>query len=298
MLPEPVRRWLADVALPGARIVDVAPLTGGYSNQNLLVSTGDGDRYVLRRYLRPGAPRTCAVEAALATLLTQRGRVPVPAVIAAAPSDGLLLSEFVPGDLVSVALAGGVDPGGLGVAARQALSAIGAVTFDGPGWFAGPELVPAADDVPGDLAGFVSHCLASSTALSAGERRDLLALAESVQPRLDALAGRACLVHCDFNPKNILVRRVRGRWMVTSVLDWEFAMSGHPLIDIGNMRRFRSGYPPAFNDGFAADLDDAELADADVLDLFALADLLTRPPDSALFDQVVGVVRQRLREWA
>ena len=294
MLPEPARRWLADVALPGVRIAGVEPLTGGYSNENLLLTTAGGDRYVLRRYLRPGARRTGAVEAALARRL--RDVVPVAEVVAAAPEHGLLLSEFVPGELLGVALTQGVDPGGLGAAARQALVAIGDVTFERPGWFTGPELVPASDDVPGDLAGFVADCLTRSEALSLKERGELVALAESVRPRLDALAVRARLVHCDYNPKNILVRRTSGTWLVTAVLDWEFAMSGHPLVDVGNMRRFRSDYPPAFDEGFTAGLDDAALADAEALDLFALADLLTRPPDSPLFDRVVTVVRRRLRE--
>jgi fructokinase len=295
MLAEPVARWLADVALPGVRIAEVTPLTGGYANENLLLTTGTGDRYVLRRYLRPNAARTCAVEAALAERL--RGRVPVAGVVAATAADGLLLSEFVPGELVGVALAGGVDPGGLGVAVRAALTAIGTVTFTRPGWFTGSDLRPSADDVPGDLAGFVAGCLARSTALTGGERRDLVALAESVQPRLAVLSGGARLVHCDYNPKNILVRRIGGTWVVVAVLDWEFAMSGHPLIDVGNMRRFRSDHPPAFDEAFAAGLDDTALADADVLDMFALADLLTRPPTHPLFDRVVGVVRRRLREW-
>ncbi|HEY0806139.1 MAG TPA: aminoglycoside phosphotransferase family protein [Pseudonocardiaceae bacterium] len=295
MLPEQARLWLAEVALPGAKIVGVTSLSGGYSNENLLLTTGHGERYVLRRYLRPNASRTCAVEAALAHRL--RGHVPVAEVVAAAPDDGLLLSEFVPGELAGAALTGGIDPGGLGTAVRQALTAIGEVTFDGPGWFTDAELVPATDDVPGDLAGFVADCLAKTTGLSTEDRRDMLALARSVQPRLDTLAGHARLVHCDYNPKNIMVRRAHGTWVVSAVLDWEFAMSGCPLIDVGNMRRFRSDYPLAFNEAFAAGLADHELADADALDLFALADLLTRPPESALFDRVVRAVRERLREW-
>ncbi|HEX4723146.1 MAG TPA: phosphotransferase [Pseudonocardiaceae bacterium] len=36
-----------------------------------------------------------------------------------------------------------------------------------------------------------------------------------------------------------MVRRTGGgTWEVTGVLDWEFAMSGHRMIDVGNMRRF------------------------------------------------------------
>jgi aminoglycoside phosphotransferase (APT) family kinase protein len=291
MFSEPVSGWLADVALPGVRIARVETLSGGYLNENLLLTTMTGDRYVLRRYLRPNAQRTCAVEAALARLLL--GRVPVAEVIAAAPEDGLLLSEFVSGEPLGAALEHGFDLGGLGAAVRATLTAISDVRFDRPGSFTGAELEPAAD-MPGELAGFVADCLTRTDALTDEERRKLVALAGSVQSRLDALAGPASLVHCDYNPKNILVRRTGDTWQVAAVLDWEFAMSGHPLIDVGNMRRFRAYYPPAFNDAFADGLDDAELADADALDLFALADLLTRAPDHPLFDRVVTVVRERL----
>ncbi len=56
-------------------------------------------------------------------------------------------------------------------------------------------------------------------------------------------------MHSDFNPKNVLAVRAGGRWSVSAVLDWEFAFSGSPLHDIGNMLRFEQ--PPGFAAGFA-----------------------------------------------
>ena len=82
-LSPPVLAWLSR-ELPGQQVVAAAPLSGGYSNDNALVTTDRG-RYVLRRYRpRPGrdAGRTCAVEAALAARAAAAG-VPVPEVIAA-----------------------------------------------------------------------------------------------------------------------------------------------------------------------------------------------------------------------
>jgi aminoglycoside/choline kinase family phosphotransferase len=70
------------------------------------------------------------------------------------------------------------------------------------------------------------------------------------------------LVHADFNPKNILVRGAS----VAAVLDWEFAFSGTPLFDVGNMLRFAERYPPGY--------------------------LLTRPPDHPYFQRA----RERLLE--
>jgi aminoglycoside phosphotransferase (APT) family kinase protein len=305
-----VLAWLAEEALPGARIVSSTLLSGGFVNENLLLVTDTGRRCVLRRYLRPDGQATCAVETALAQRV--RGVVPVAVVVAAEPSgrvvdEPLLLSEFVTGTLASTALIGGEDPGGLGVAMGRALASIGTVAFAAPGFFTGPDLRTSADGMAGGLADFVAECLAKGNAddaLSADERRDLVALAKDAQPLVTASAGVSRLVHSDYNPKNVLVDRVSGRWAVTAVLDWEFAFSGHPLADVGNLLRFAVDYPPEFVEGVLAGFREGggELpadwrATAEALDLFALADLLTRPPDSPLFDKVVAVVRDRLRGW-
>jgi hypothetical protein len=53
---------------------------GGYTNDNILLLTLAGERYVLRRYLRRN---TCALEAVLAARLS--GTVPVPGVVCADP---------------------------------------------------------------------------------------------------------------------------------------------------------------------------------------------------------------------
>ncbi|MGE0632483.1 MAG: aminoglycoside phosphotransferase family protein [Pseudobdellovibrionaceae bacterium] len=50
------------------------------------------------------------------------------------------------------------------------------------------------------------------------------------------------LVHCDFNPKNILVSNERDAKLI-GIIDWEFADSGNGLIDIGNFFRFSYDYP-------------------------------------------------------
>jgi Ser/Thr protein kinase RdoA (MazF antagonist) len=58
------------------------------------------------------------------------------------------------------------------------------------------------------------------------------------------------LIHCDYNLKNILIRKAGSVWKVAGVLDWEFAMAGFPLVDIGNFLRFEDELPPGFSDAF------------------------------------------------
>jgi aminoglycoside phosphotransferase (APT) family kinase protein len=47
---------------------------------------------------------------------------------------------------------------------------------------------------------------------------------------------RVCLVHSDFNPKNLLVDPTSAR--ITGLIDWEFAHAGSPYTDLGNLFRF------------------------------------------------------------
>jgi aminoglycoside phosphotransferase (APT) family kinase protein len=313
-LEPPVAAWL-DRVLPGDRVVAAVPLGGGYGNENILVTTGRG-RYVLRRYRRargPDAVRTCAVEAALAARLAAAA-VPVPEVIAADPAgsaagEPILLARYVAGVLVSQAVTGRRAPAwDLGRAAGQALAAVGAVTFPGPGVFTGPDLVPDAAGLPASLPEFVEACLRqghAAAALSPAELAGLRALAAAEAPLADSAAPARQLVHSDYNGKNLLAVARRGRWSVSAVLDWEFAFSGSPLTDIGNMLRFRDEQPPGFADGFIGGYQDAggplppgwrEVSAA--LDLYALADLLTRPPAHRYFGRAVSAVRKRLARAA
>lgn len=58
------------------------------------------------------------------------------------------------------------------------------------------------------------------------------------------------LIHCDYNLKNVLIRKVGSAWKVSGILDWEFAIGGSPLVDIGNFLRFEDELPPGFSDSF------------------------------------------------
>jgi len=272
MIADGIRDWLARDALPGRKIITVRTLTGGYRNDNMLLVTRTGDRYVLRRYLRGN---TCAAEAALAARLA--GAVPVPEVVAADPAgdvagEPVLLSRFVEGVPLSAAL----DRPGVGSAVGEVLAAIGRFGYDDPGF------EPTAQ---------LSAYLASK--VGAGHER-LLAAAAAAEPLLATVAGARRLVHSDFNPKNILVRDST----VAAVLDWEFAFAGTPLFDVGNMLRFSDGYPSTYVDGFVAGfraggghLPERWREISEALDLFALADFLARP-DSPYHYRAVAVAER------
>ena len=311
-LPAALTGWLGRV-LPGQRMTGARRLSGGFSNENLLISTDAGDRFVLRRYLRANR---CAVEAALAARLA--GIVPVPAVVAA-DSDGteagepVLLSAFAAGLPLSEVLAGlppgsGRQAGELGRAAGAALAAVGTVRFAAPGFFTGAGLVPEPGDLPGGLPEFADRCLAAvrpglaGQALSAAERDGLRELARRCEPLLAAVAGASRLVHSDYNPKNLLAARAAGDWIVTAVLDWEFAFSGSPLTDIGNMLRFGRELPAGFAEGFTGgylaaggELPEGWRQVSEAIDLYALADFLTRPAGHEIAGKAAALIAERIR---
>jgi aminoglycoside phosphotransferase (APT) family kinase protein len=299
--------WLGRV-LPGHRITAAEPLGGGHGNENIRITTDSG-RYVLRRYLRGDAARTCAIEAALAARLASEA-VPAAEVIAADPEgtaagEPVLLARYVAGVMISEAMAR--DPGSareLGAAAGRALAAIGAVTFPSGGAFTGPDLVPSPERMPASLPEFVEACLRAghaASALSPAELGRLRALAAAADPLARSVGTARRLVHADYNGKNLLAVGSDGRWSISAVLDWEFAFSGSPLTDIGNMLRFRDEHPRGFADGFIAGYRDAggklperwrEISEA--LDLYALADFLTRPPGHRYFGKAVAALKDRL----
>ena len=102
---------------------------------------------------------------------------------------------------------------------------------------------------------------------------------------LDALRHETpCLVHSDFDPSNILVRRMGGHWCVSGVLDWEYAHSGSPLADLGHILRPPAGEVPGFQQGLVqgytargGKLPSAWRAISRLLDLAAFVEFLSRP---------------------
>jgi aminoglycoside phosphotransferase (APT) family kinase protein len=281
------RRWVETVALPGVRISRATSLTGGYRNDNLLLE-GDGGRWVLRSYRGPGR---ADVEAALVAKVADL--VPVPRVLAIDPEGPSLLLEFVAGTPVDRLLPTltGPDAEAVGAAAGRALAALGTVRFPGPGFFSDGSLRPVPE--PASLAEFADHCLERIDAgwgLTPDDQDALRGVAQAWSPLADAVSAEACLVHADFNPKNLLAERTEDGWKVT-VLDWEFAFSGSPLTDLGNVLRFgETAFTRGVVSGYGP-LPERWRETARALDLFALAEFLTRPPKQPLDAKILALAR-------
>jgi len=111
-------------------------------------------------------------------------------------------------------------------------------------------------------------------------------------------------VHCDFGSRNLLVREAAGKWTVASVLDWEFAVAGSPLIDVGHFLRYerakRALLEPHFSEGFLSGggkLPGDWRHLARVFDLSALCEVLTHDqlPDDVVVE-LIELVRASVEE--
>lgn len=276
--------------LLGSPVDVVEALSGGVRRDTYRVVDDLGARFVLRLD-RDGA--SLEKEIAITQLVGER--VPVPSVVGADLAGELVgvpltLSEYAAGQSLDEMLTGVDDAGArkIGVSVGSILAGIGAFSFEEPG-FLGPGLRPAPLEAPLPelLVSFGTRILGEQgarEALSGPVADGYLRLLEEAAPALEPVAADRRLVHSDYNGKNlVLAREFDGAPRVEAVLDWEFAFSGSPLADVGNMLRRQEILPTAFVDGFSAGFQDAGGAlppgwrsIAAALDALALLDFLDR----------------------
>lgn len=269
---------------------DLRPLAGGWSGRTFSAEAG-GERSVVRIY-PPGLRPDEAPEIDAGVLRLVRGLVPVPDVlevrraVTAADRPGLLVTSFLPGARGDLVLPDLDDARAavLGNRIGRLLADLSGMPTLAMGPFVDADLSIGDFGVADGLPGFVAvHAGELGPAIMEG----LPDVAERAQSLLDEVT-RTCLVHSDVNPKNLLVDPATLR--VTGLLDWEFAHSGHPFTDLGNVLRFdrRPAYADAVLGAWCerrgGDPDQAlDLARA--ADLWALVDLASRAGQNPVADR-------------
>ncbi len=296
-------------AVPGATIKAAIPWPGGLANTTIRVTLvppkSEGPEHTVCLRLWQRAPEQMATERALLDRLTT-DRFPVPPILASGDRlDEEREGEGDKNDPVPWAVFPWVDGVPLdravpplsdarrrqvGEAVGRTLARIHHVRF--PRWGSlSPALTvpePLALDGAG-LAAFLEHCLGTGPgAERVGDQRRtfLRRLVERDGDALVAWASPPCLTHADFGGTNILVTPEH---TIAAVLDWEFAFSGHPAFDLGNLMRPPLGDLPAFVEGVAAGYTAAghrlpEWWQEIILfaDLFAWTEFLARPDSPAV----------------
>jgi aminoglycoside phosphotransferase (APT) family kinase protein len=294
-------------SFPGRRVAEIQPLAGGLRNANFkLRLASSAESLVLRIYEHDSS--LCRKE--LDLYRPVGASVPVPQVVYAEPTGWedlppFTLARYVEG-ISFLELKRSGDREAIAQAAHSAgvmLAAIGEFSFPSAGWLGpgptvGAPLLEGRDSMPR----FVDLCLAAPNL----QRRVPVQLRERVHAaawleagRLAGIAEETRLVHGDSGRRNLLVRCDGGRWSVAGVLDWEFAVSGSPLGDVGSFLRFEHDAAPLVEPHFSAGylnaggtlpVDWRRLARA--VDLTALCESLTHealPPDVEL--ELVNLVR-------
>ena len=312
VLPEPILQRIVSRALPHANLIGIEPLSEGLRNANFKLHLDAArEPAVLRIYEHD--PSLCPKEVDLLRLLA--ASVPVPEVLYAEPHGWEDLPPFAllryvegitfrdlkrSGDRDAIAQAA--------CSAGETLAAIGRITFPKAGWLApGPAvtapLLEGADAVPR----FVDLCLASPNLqrrMPADLREQTHAAIWPAAAPLAQLHGETHLVHGDLGSRNLLVRHIAGRWRVAAVLDWEFAISSSPLVDLAHFLRYeRATRPlaePHLSTGF---LDAGGVLPPDwrrlsrLLDLTSLCESLTHEvlPDSVV-EELVELIRATVED--
>jgi Ser/Thr protein kinase RdoA (MazF antagonist) len=201
------------------------------------------------------------------------------------------VTSYLPGERGDLLLAT-LDDEALGVLGRR-LGHLAATLAGMPTIKAGPfvdrDLSIGDFDLPDGLPGFVDAA-AGTLDWEPGLLAGLRAVSERAQTVLDSV-GRTCVVHSDLNPKNLLVDPES--LAVTGVVDWEFAHSGHPYTDLGNLLRFdrRPAYVEAALAAWCerrggTPREALDLARA--ADLWALVDLAARAGENPVADRAAG----------
>jgi aminoglycoside phosphotransferase (APT) family kinase protein len=314
---------LTDLALPRRRVAGHEVLCGGLINTNLKIHfDGDFAPVVLRIY-RDGAA-ACRKEVALYNLI--HTDIPVAEIIYAHAKDDVEGSDDLPSFAVLEYVEGMTfqqlkrtnDFAAIADAAASVgatLARMGRLHFAVPGdLFAEPtseeirvgeRFIDGPDPIPRILDQFLASPLFQQRAgadLTAHLHNFIWAYASP----LPELSDARTLVHNDYGNRNILVREKGGRWQVAAILDWELAISGSPLLDVGHFLRYeRPGHPlrePHFSRAYVehgGQLPDGWQQIVKLIDLTALIECLTHdnlPPDVEieLFELINTTLRMPL----
>ena len=229
-LPEGMVEKMVHLAYPNQKLTSFELIAGGCANLNYKIQLEDETQpLILRIYVRD---KTAAYrEQKLAELLKQT--VPVPRIYYIGELEGhqFAMTEFMSGISLRDLFLGCV-PHDLSTIMHEVgitLSNISAHTFSKAGF-----LDKDLNIIPyefSDVIKFAQDCLTHSTVLSVLDSSIISDIQKTIEQctHLCQTDDEKHLVHGDFDPANILVDKINDSWVVTGILDWEFAFSGSCL---------------------------------------------------------------------
>jgi aminoglycoside phosphotransferase (APT) family kinase protein len=236
---------------PGQRIVSADLITGGFANTSFKVTlSGEAAPVVVRVYVRD--PTAAFREASILELVKER--VPVQEVLYVSPEarepHTYLILRWTEGVPLDQLLTDGASSD-----ARRAVRSTGSLLAKLQGFrfarsgFFGSTLdihIPFPSE-PGVVVGVLAQCLfrdSGEERLGVALTRRLWRFVTEHEELLAVVEHHAMLVHGDFNGLNVIVQTTSGPPHVAALLDWEYAHSGTPLVDLGSVLR-RPGHEVA-----------------------------------------------------
>jgi len=119
--------------------------------------------------------------------------------------------------------------------------------------------------------------------------------------------NNANLTHADFDPANMLVKKVNDHYQISAILDWEFAFSGSYLLDIGMFLRYSHKLPEFYEERFIEGIVSKGEAlpvnwkkSAKLMDIICLLSLLYWNPKSErpkLNQDAVSLLKHTVDHW-
>jgi aminoglycoside phosphotransferase (APT) family kinase protein len=232
-------RTLAKRLIPQKDVQHVVRLSGGFNNANFFLDYGT-DKFVLRLF--SGGREIAEREVAVLGIARKAGiKVPKVFDFAVDGPDSAALLEFVNGTILSKLLES-KDRDSIAIfsSVGEELGKIHSLRFPKAGTFSSDGGVREFGDFSDAGLKYLHDFLNGRAGERLGDRltEALLSLIDRDWRLVRDNFRGAALVHCDFNPKNILI--LDGK--IAGVLDWEFSIAGDPLIDFGNFFRFIDDY--------------------------------------------------------
>jgi aminoglycoside phosphotransferase (APT) family kinase protein len=286
-------------------VLGVAAVGGGLANTNLRIDVaGSPARVLLRLYQRD--PTQAAKEARLDGILRANGAPTARfyRMIEADDETGLTYAvlEWVPGPRLDQC-AGGVQDAARGAAVGRVLAAVHQTRVGAAGFLTQDRRPPEAIMLGrAPLLDYLRRCLVDGPGAARLGTERTAALFDFVSrhgDRLEAWNFEPGLVHGDCNASNFIMAP---EGAVAALLDWEFAFSGAPAFDFGNLLR-----PPLGNNAlFVTALGHGYREAGGILpkhwrwlarlaDLYAWADFLGRPVIAApLIDDACQMIAETL----
>lgn len=232
-------------AISNLQVVSLEETIGGLANTNIKANIAGRDNPVLLRlFVRD--PQAAQKEFALMSLV--KDTVPVPKPIFYAAHSELsghpyIVMEWVEGARLETVVAhlNAREIEEIGYSLGRTIAAIHSFNFKHCGFFNEKLEIDHPLDMGGSgLFEYAKECLSHTMAAErlGGETKESILNFTKVQGcLLDQWNGKPSLTHADFNGSNILVGKVDERFAVKAILDWEFAFSGTPFFDLGNLLR-------------------------------------------------------------